>query len=262
MEETGKVPTSRAALVLTHPGHELLVHSWLRQERPTVFVLTSGSATTSSPAVAETAAVLKLVGARRGDIFGRFTDQQWEETLLGRQFNLFHSLVADLTKAFVAGRVTRVVGDAAEGTCLAHDVCRAIVDTAVTFAARYLDHPVANLQFPLCEPAESRTDPSVTVWHHQLDEIDWSAKRQAMACYTQLPVECEQRQARYGASDLRHEWLLRAREERSVQQVLAPTGPSSRPSTPRAVDATPRVLRYQEQMAPLLSSLRQLRSVA
>ena len=33
----------KAALVISHPGHELCVHHWLETARPDVFVLTDGS---------------------------------------------------------------------------------------------------------------------------------------------------------------------------------------------------------------------------
>src|SRR5437868_1619892 len=33
------IPDGRAALVIAHPGHELLVHGWLELARPVIFIL-------------------------------------------------------------------------------------------------------------------------------------------------------------------------------------------------------------------------------
>lgn len=65
---------ARAALVVAHPSHELLVHGWLQLNRPQVFVLTDGSGRSGSSRLSQTTRLLEQVGAQRGSIYGRLTD--------------------------------------------------------------------------------------------------------------------------------------------------------------------------------------------
>src|SRR5260221_8686768 len=51
--------STRPALIIAHPGHELRVHRWLEKTRPLVLVLTDGSGRTAQSRLASTTRILK-----------------------------------------------------------------------------------------------------------------------------------------------------------------------------------------------------------
>src|SRR6266566_9892970 len=114
----------RTALVVGHPGHELLVHGWLEVTRPMVFVFTDGSGRSNQSRLASTTKVLNQTGAKSGSIYGRLTDAAGYAAILNHEFDFFIRLAKELGEAFVAERIDYVAGDAFEGYNPMHDVCR------------------------------------------------------------------------------------------------------------------------------------------
>src|SRR3954470_22561000 len=92
----------KAAMVIAHPGHELRVHHWLELARPVVFVLTDGSGRTGHPRLDATSRVLEAAGARRGPVFGRWTDRSVYEAIETRDLDPFVETVRTLAHAFAS----------------------------------------------------------------------------------------------------------------------------------------------------------------
>ena len=142
-------PPTPSAIVIAHPGHEVRLHGWLERERPLVLVLTDGSGREGRSRIASTARYLEKFGARRGRVFGRFTDLEVYRAVLARDFSVFTSLCDELADAFVAEGVCTVVGDASEGYNSTHDICRLVVNASIELAARSDERPIANYDFPV-----------------------------------------------------------------------------------------------------------------
>ncbi len=140
---------SRAALVIAHPGHELCVYAWLETVRPLVFVLTDGSGRSGRSRLDSTTKILSQTGARRGSIYGRFTDLNIYKSILDREFGLFEQLVTELAEALVEAEIEYVAGDAVEGYNPAHDTCRLVINAAVELAGRIRGRPIINRDFLL-----------------------------------------------------------------------------------------------------------------
>src|SRR5947208_1835124 len=87
---------TRAALVIGHPGHELLVHGWLEVTRPLVFVFTDGSGRSNQSRLAATTTILDQTGAKCGSIYGRLTDAAGYAAILNHEFDLFVGLDREL----------------------------------------------------------------------------------------------------------------------------------------------------------------------
>ena len=113
---------ARAALVVAHPSHELRLHGWLEQARPYVCVLTDGGGRSGEPRLARTTEVLFRGGARQGAVYGRLSDLQVYAAILNGDAELFAPLVEELAQAFFEQRIEYVVGDAAEGYSVTHDI--------------------------------------------------------------------------------------------------------------------------------------------
>jgi hypothetical protein len=62
------LPDARTALVIGHPGYELMVHGWLELTQPLVFVLTDGSGRSNQSRLASTTKILNRAGAKQGSI--------------------------------------------------------------------------------------------------------------------------------------------------------------------------------------------------
>jgi len=174
--------SGRAALVVAHPSHELRIHGWLEQTRPYVCILTDGGGRSGEPRLSRTSEVLDRAGATPGAIYGRLTDLEVYAAILNGDSELFAGLVEEMCEAFVAEQIDYVVGDAAEGYSVAHDICRTMIDGAVELAEYQYGHTIANFDFLVVgRPEESHDDNAITI---HLDDDAFTRKINAALAYT------------------------------------------------------------------------------
>ena len=168
--------------MVAHPSHELRVHGWLEQTKPYVCILTDGGGRAGVPRLAQTSEVLARAGAKQGVVYGRLTDLEVYDAILKGDCELFAGLVEELAGAFVEEQIDYVVGDAAEGYNVAHDICRVIIGAAVERARQMHDHHVANFDFPLVgSPAQSPNNNDI---HLDLDAAAFARKVNAALAYS------------------------------------------------------------------------------
>ena len=122
----------RAALIIAHPGHELRIYHWLERARPLVLVLTDGSGHTNHSRLGSTTAVLEKAGAVAGSIYGRVSDQELYRAILSRDADFFIALVEEIAQILRRESTEYVVGDAVEGANPGHDVCRLLLNAALS----------------------------------------------------------------------------------------------------------------------------------
>lgn len=145
----------RTAFLLAHPGHELLVFGQLERLQPVVHVLTQGASYGCPPRIERSAALFERLGCPQGEVFGAFDDQALYAQLLDGSVRPLLDLAWRLADALVRDDIECVVGDAAEGCILAHDVWRAMIDAAVELAAVHYGRCIENLEFPIERPPAS-----------------------------------------------------------------------------------------------------------
>ena len=170
--------SGRAALVVAHPSHELRIHGWLEQTRPYVCILTDGAGRSGESRLSRTSEVLDRVGATHGMIYGRLTDLEVYAAILNGDSELFARLVEELCEAFVAEQIEYVVGDAAEGYSVAHDICRTMIDAAVELAECRYGHTIETFDFPVV----GRPEQSPSSVH--LDDDAFARKMKAALAYS------------------------------------------------------------------------------
>lgn len=176
---------ARAALVVAHPSHELRLHGWLEQAQPYVCVLTDGGGRSGEPRLERTTEVLSRAGATQGTIYGRLSDLDVYAAILKGDTDLFAAIVEELAQKFVEQRIEYVVGDAAEGYSVTHDICRVMIGAAVDMAECRYSHRVENFDFAVVGPPEECPDDlcDEAIWL-KLDDEAFSRKVNAALGYT------------------------------------------------------------------------------
>jgi len=198
----------RAALIVAHPGHELRVHHWLEYAQPVVLVLTDGSGHTDRSRLAKTTALIEKAGAKRGEFYGRLTDQALYQAILAREADLFSRLVDEIAEALDRENVEYVAGDAVEGVNPGHDVCRLLLNAALMRIEATTQHRLKNFEFavegpPDVCPDEDRADAIVLT----LGEDAYRRKLEAAQLYSELAVDLARMTATHDLAAFRVECL-------------------------------------------------------
>lgn len=181
------VPT---ALLLAHPGHELVVHRFVEETRPIVATLTDGSGGTGTSRAGSTTGVLEAIGAAPMSLYGRYTDAQCYDAMLRGDADFFLGIADALAAELVRARIEVVAGDAAEGWNPVHDIWRAVVNAAVAIASKRARRTIANFDFLLFgshRGAAARRSAQCRLT--ELDEASYGRKLDAASAYAELHDE-------------------------------------------------------------------------
>jgi hypothetical protein len=180
----------KPALIVAHPGHELVLFGWLEENRPIVSVLTDGSGRKGSSRLSSTLKILRETGAEPGELVG-LSDRQFYTAVLDGNLELFVGLAGRLGDMLSRRKPPYVAGDAREGFNPTHDICGMIIAAAVARAQRN-GVAINNLKFFLFEShdrhaAAARRDGIC----HVLSEEQVRRKIAAAHAYPELADEVE-----------------------------------------------------------------------
>jgi hypothetical protein len=252
-----ETPEIRAALIVAHPGHELLVHSWLERARPRVFVLTDGSGRSNQSRLNSTTKIINQAGATRGRIYGRLTDLSVYSAILNHDFALFTKLATELSEALVDDETDYVVGDAVEGYNPTHDVCRLVINAAIEVASRARGHRLANLDFLVIrQPSACRKTIHAGANCLRLDEDAFARKMAAARGYTELKAEVDAALSRTPVDAFRVECLHPVDSAGGSQRFLEEPPLYEHYGEKQVLAGYyAQVVRYREHIAPLAEAL-------
>ena len=253
-------------LVIGHPGHELAVYGWLERSRPEVMILTDGSGRTGVPRIAASLEIIASAGARAGDLCGQLRDAALYQALLNHDHAIFIGLARRLADTLARRKCPYVVGDAGEGYNPTHDVCRLLIDAAVTIAGRRLRRPIGNYQFTLSgDPSTahfaSGHDQAIVI---RLDDAAWAAKTSVVSRYAArvggtLLGEVANIIGDHGADVLRTEYLVPIPNEGREHPFASETPYYESHGAQRVAEGHYRhVIRHDEHVLPLARTLRGL----
>jgi hypothetical protein len=189
-----------AHLLVAHPGHELLLHGWISRTKPTVHVLTDGSAHSSTPRLGQTAALLRDAGARPGALFGRLSDREAYAMILEGNGALLLALAEELAEV-LKREPAMIVADAAEGYNPVHDLCRLVAGAAIAMAGvdvEQVEYAVAGRPYAL--------DASAAI---DLDDAEVAAKIEWARRYAAVLPDIDELLSRHGADAYRREAFRR-----------------------------------------------------
>lgn len=247
----------RPALIAAHPGHEVSVYGWLTYARPRVHILTDGSGLSGVSRLPSSQALLRDVEAMPGEVFGVGPDRTFYQAIAARNDEFFLGIVDRLAGALVNDRCDVVAGDAAEGYDPNHDLCRAMIDAAVSIAGHHLAGRIANYRFGFGEwLLPGNTPHDATCLHVELGDALFRRKLQSARDYPGLGAEVSRAMATVGEEFFRVECF----------RPVAWAGPDgSLASKPyyeligeqrMAEGAVASVIRYEDHVAPLVAAIR------
>jgi hypothetical protein len=250
-------PDVRTALVIGHPGHELLVHEWLEATHPLAFVFTDGSGRSNQSRLTATTKILNQTGAKCGSIYGRLTDAAGYAAILDHEFELFIELAGELCEAFVAERIDYVAGDAFEGYNPMHDVCRLVINAAVTAAQGVSGNRIASFEFSLIgQPDAGHEQGNANAVWRRLDDAAFARKIAAAKGYAELAGEVRTALERTSIDGFRVECLRPVDPGADNYRCDEPPFYEQYGEKQVAAGYYPRVLRYHEHIAPLAAALK------
>jgi hypothetical protein len=244
-----------SALLIAHPGHELLVHGWLHADLPRVFVLTDGSGRDGVSRLDATTRLLERAGASIGPVYGRFPDTAIYEALLDADAALFVGLAEEIAKSLTLAGIERVVCDAAEGWNPIHDAFRLTAAAAAALAERESGAPVEVFEFSLFGPPDPGPAPEQAI-RVPLDVEGRVAKRAAALGYAELDREVRWALDRHGEQAYRTEWLRPGLQRAGEYRV-----PDDPPVYERYGEflvrsgQLARAIRYREHLLPVAAAL-------
>lgn len=175
--------------------------------RPLVFVLTDGSGHTGQSRLVSTMRVLDGTGARKSEVFGRFTDPGIYAAMLDDRGEMLVNLMCELSRILVTEGIDYIAHDAVEGYNPSHDLCWHLACTAARLA-RKSGREISNFDFLLTGrpdecPAEARNG-AVQV---ALDDAALARKLAAAEAYPELKAEVDGARRSYGNAPFAVEWL-------------------------------------------------------
>ena len=182
-------PSKRSALLVAHPGHELLLHHWLEREHPIVFVLADGSGGNGQDRCAASARVIHAAGAGIGPVFGFASDKRWYAAILAGERDLFDRARRLIAMACRDAQVRRLVTDSVELYNPMHDLCNALA-VGVVREIRHAGGEIELLDYALEHP-ELKTGPARLEFYLPPDALE--RKLAAVGSYLQLIAEVERR---------------------------------------------------------------------
>lgn len=251
-------PRHRAALIIAHPGHELRVHGWLERAKPLAFVLTDGSGGAAEGRIGSTAKLFDRAGARRGSVFGRFTDRQLYQHVMDGRHESFTALADEIAHEFAAAEIEYVVGDAVEGYNPSHDICRMVIGAALAKLRLATGRAPLNYDFLLTgRPDDCPEILRSGAIHIVLDDAALQRKLAAARVYTEIAHEFEVALAQAGLEAFRHE-ILRPAGDFSGFDGFGARRPYYETHGENMVAAGRYrdVLRWEKHMKPLAEALR------
>jgi len=239
------------AIIVAHPGHELVVHHLMERTRPSYFCLTDGSGGNGEPRIESTSTLLQRTGATPGAMYGRFSDREFYRLLLEGRIDIFADLAGELAAGFVDAGIRCVAGDAMEGFNPAHDVCRALIDSAVAIVEARTGCVLQNHEFAVYDAASN--DSSIRL---QLDDAALDRKIAAATAYREMRDEVEAALQRSRRSEYAVE-VLRPASTREMLEHFETIAPAYEATGEQRVAAGRYrdVIRYREHVLPVFAAL-------
>ena len=169
------------ALIIAHPGHELLLHRILETWRPIVFVLTDGSGGHGDTRLDFSRRAIEATGSTVGEVFGPAPDRVWYEAVLRGDPRPFLEARDAIIASCRERGVARLIADPVEFFNPMHDLAAAVAGAV----ARGLGGSIPVFDYSI-EAARAEDPQDICI---PLDEASLGRKLAAAWAYTPLAAE-------------------------------------------------------------------------
>jgi hypothetical protein len=244
----------RPALVIGHPGHELLVFGWVAATRPRVYVLTDGSGSTGESRADASRQLLCPLNAKLGEVFAQTSDPEFYGAIREGRIPFFVDILDRLVDSFLTHDVGFVLSDAVEGYNPTHDLCGTIAGTAAAIVGGMNGTPLPHFEFSLVEwLGDERHRRGDSCAHLQLGEQLLEKKLGAAQDYRGLDSEISGALAQHGRDYFAVECL---REARSMSRFERSKPYYEIVGERRIAQGKfSSVIRYKEHVRPIMEAL-------
>ena len=183
--------SNQPALIVAHPGHELMVLGWVEDAHPRVSIVTDGSGRSGQSRIQSSEQILRAAGAQAGSVWGAMSEPECYAAILNGHTQVFVDLAARLGDELADLHPPYVAGDAREGFNPTHDICRMVIDAAVKRAGRR-GITIRNYAFFLFAPHDKCPVDlwSSAIWK-TLPDDQLARKLAAARAYPELMAEAE-----------------------------------------------------------------------
>lgn len=207
----------KTALIIGHPGHELRIFRLLEHCQPRVYVLTDGSGYNLRSRLDKTENIFRDVGCVCSEIMGRFSDKTMYDLILSKDEESLRALLNEIVEDLKYHDIDMVMGDALEGFNPTHDLCRYLINSAVTV----LDNSglqISNYDFLLDGPPGYCPDElrDQAIWM-DLDEDDIQRKLEAAENYPEIASDVTIALEKYGYELFKKECLRPVLNNRTLR---------------------------------------------
>ena len=194
-------------LFMGHPGHELLAYKVLKEYRPLVVYLTTGSGNKDNARIHQSVKLVESLGLQVYEPFKPFTDRQVYEYIMHGRFDAFTEAKELIKKLVLEKQVGRIMGDALEGFNPSHDLCRYLINATVKDLEETCwleNYYFLQDQLLLNDDQLTPQDSSFSLTDHELE-----AKLAACLDYEELKFEVNRFMEKYGTDFFRNEYFKR-----------------------------------------------------
>ena len=247
----------KTAMIVGHPGHELMVYHWMEKVQPIYFCLTEGSGGSSASRLHSSLHILDSLGLSRGSIVGRYKDKELYQLILGTRTDVFVELVRELADTMIDAEIDSVIGDAIEGFNPVHDICRFLIDGAVNRVGNLTGRIVRNYDFVLDSQPDSCPEHlrGKAKWLN-LDEAALERKLNAARTYPELKGEVEGALARFGRQAFSRECFRPAATHVMTKQFEKLIPDYERYGIMRVNEGRyTEVIRYRQHICPIVEAI-------
>jgi len=247
----------KAALIVAHPGHELRVHHWMELARPLVIVLTDGSGRTAQSRLSSTTRILSATGARAGEVYGRFTDEEIYAAILNGSQEVLTGVMRELARILDDEGIEYLAHDAIEGYNPSHDLCWHLAGASATLARKTSGREIRSFDFLLTgRPDQCPAEAQAGVIRIALNDSSLDRKLSAAEGYPEVKAEVDSALKKFGKAPFATELL---RPVSAAAPDLADAGEvpfyESHGEARKAAGHYSDVIRRREHMLPIVRTL-------
>jgi hypothetical protein len=176
----------KSALIIAHPGHEILLHHWLERAGARVFMLTDGSGGDVTPRVGYSRQLIEQTGATCGRVFGAHPDRIWYKAILEGDHRPFLDALNRVEEECAAAGLRKLVCDPVELFNPMHDLANALAHALAARLRGRCGEPVEVHTYPIEDSLRFEARASLPLL---LDADAVERKRRAMVAYAPLAHE-------------------------------------------------------------------------